>query len=433
MGGYRDAMLRSHHPVRPRHAALLGPWLLVATLAGPVRAEPPSAPERPPPLTALEAGELGRSSHVLLGTLVEHRDLRGPALARFAVTRWLKGFAAGQEPASREVTVLVGGPRNTTDKQRPSAAYLDRRPGTTYLLFLSAGASDAAFFLENRIEVRGLEGQEKVRAVEAQVALSAVADSEERGRRTLAHFLGALEGQGPWTRANAARELAYLGGVRPLLFTGPVRSRLRTARDGSSAPTVKRWLDVLLSRLPALGTESDRPMLSVPEPPVEPAAPPAPESPQGRIDALDRLLRSAGPTAPARALRLYQQEPDPEVQAWLVDWLADSGHAEALPSLRAAYASADAPCVREALVRATGLLGGDADLAWLEDRLLSPHLVDAALLALARLRTPAARAVLERLARRYATGTEEQRDLGTRIQVLLSPAFEDSDRMERGR
>lgn len=438
--------------VLPALLALLG-----AALGGRAWAEPPASPA-PAPLTALEAGELGRATDVLLGTLLEQRDLRGPALARFAVVRWLKGGPALGEagrgadvpglpavPARpAEVLVLVGGPRNTADKQRPSAAYLDRRPGTTYVLFLVAASGDATYRLENRIEIRGLEGQEKVRAIEAQVALSACPDPELRARRTRDHLLGALQANGAWTRANAARELSYLSGVRPDLFPREVRTAIEEARDATSAPAVRRWLDALLARLPPLDSRAPRERVPVPAPAAEAggaagsapaAAAPTVPAPGGaaRIDLLDAALRSAGPRAATRALVLFREEQEPEVQAWLVDWLADSGHAEALPALRAAYATADAPVVREALVRATGLLGGEADVAWLKERLLSPHLRDAAVLALARLRTPTARAALEQLAAASAAGSEEQRDLARRIEVLLSSAFEDADRLERGR
>lgn len=375
------------------------------------------------PLTALSAGELGRSSHVVLGTLVELREVRGMALAKVHVDRWLKGAGSGDL-----ITVLVAGPGPTADPKRPSAAYLDRRPGATYLLFLAQGASGVAFHLANRIEVRGLEGQEKVRALETQIVLEAVSDPAERARRTLAHFLAAVEAPGPWTRANAARELAYLANVRPRLFTPKVRAQISALIEGAPAPAVRTWLETLMRRLPppSVGEEPAQ----VPAEPEAPPAPPPPADggPEARRQALDAHLRRAGDQAPPRALHLLRQEQDPDLAAWLVDWLAESGHRTALPGLMTAYGRTEERSVREAIVRAVGLLGGDPEVPWLVERLVSPWLREAALLALARIRSAAAVAALEAARTRMERGTDEERDLALRIEHLLSPAFEASER-----
>jgi hypothetical protein len=226
---------------------------------------------------------------------------------------------------------------------------LKSRPGSSYLLFLSQRSAGVAFALENRIELRGLDSLEKTAAVEAQIGLAAIADPDERGRRVLAHFLEALKTSGAWTRANAARELNYLAGVRPGLFDARTRARLRRVLEGPSAPAVKTWLRNLESRLgPAEGEDAFAP---VPPEPARAALPTAAESVPaaldvpGRIAVLDDVLTRSGDAAPARALILFRDAQEPVVKAWIVDWLAESGHASALPALRGAYAREEEPVV----------------------------------------------------------------------------------------
>jgi hypothetical protein len=198
---------------------------------------------------------------------------------------------------------------------------------------------------------------------------------------------------------------------------------------------VKTWLQSLLT---LLGPGSD---LSTPvaapgapatlEPSPQPLPTAQPTTPAERIALLDGVLTRSGEAAPRRALLLFRDTPEPEVRAWLVDWLAESGHASTLPALRAAYGREDEPLVREALVRAVGLLGTDADVAWLVERLGSARLVEAALLALARVRSPAALEALRAHRTQCLTGSEEDRELAERIEHLLSPAFEVGEQVGR--
>lgn len=387
--------------------------------------------ERGPPLTALAAGPLGRSTHVVLGEVLERQGEREISIVRVRVERWLRGHA--DEP---EIHVLVGGPAPTADARRPSAPYFSGKAGASYLLFLARRERGTAFALENRIEVAGLEAQEKVAAVEAQIGLAAIAEPEERARRVLAHFLTALTAPGAWTRANAARELNYLATVRPQAFAPVARLRLQRVADGpATAPAVRTWLRNLLT---VLGPEGDDAAAGRTEPPAPQPEDRAPElGPAAgaalpvadRIGALDAALARSGADAPRRALVLYREIAQPPIRAWLVDWLAESGHAAALPLLRLAYATEDEPVVREALVRATGLLGSEADVPWLVERLQNARLVEHALLALARVRSPAALEALRAFRARCVAGDDEQRDLAGRIDLLLSPAFEEGERL----
>jgi hypothetical protein len=72
-------------------------------------------------------------------------------------------------------------------------------------------------------------------------------------------------------------------------------------------------------------------------------------------------------------------------------------------------------------VRAVGLLGGAGDVAWVEARLTSPAVEEAALLALARLRTP--RAVERLTAARDEAAAGGRKDRAAWIGYLLSARF----------
>lgn len=404
----------------PAAAALLG---LVGAAANEEGARPHG-----PPLTALAATELGRASHVALGSVIEVKPFQGRLIARCAVERWLKGEAQGSD-----ISVVVHGPRPGLNPREVTKPYLVSAPGDLLLLFLSRRSGGVSFTLENRIEIFGPEGTEKVRAVETQVRLQAIADPDARARAVLSHFLGALEGRGAWTRANAARELHHLAQQRPDVFGLDARDRLSYLATGGAAPAVKAWLRAviqLLDRAPVL----HRPRVA-PEnvPPPTAPAPEAPDAPAQddesvRLARLDALLAGAEDSGAKRALMLLRDRPEPALRAWVVDWLAESGHAATLPALRSWYGREEALEVRQAVVRAHGLLGSEADVPWLVERLQNASLVEAALLALARIRGPLALAALEAHRTQCLQGGEEGLDRALRIEHLLSPVFEEAER-----
>jgi hypothetical protein len=381
------------------------------------------------PLTALAAGELGRASHVALGTVVEVKPYQGMLIARCAIERWLKG-----EPEGADISVVVHGPQPGLHARQVTRPFLEAGPGDLLLLFLARRPGGVTFSLENRSEIVGPEGAEKVRAVEAQVRLEAIPDVEARARAVLTHFLGALAGRGAWTRANAARELCFLAQRRPDVFTLEARDRIQGLADGGAAPAVKAWLRALVELLERAPV-GRRPG-STPSPPPDAAAPaPAavealvPEDDESvRLARLDALLASTPDAGAERALKLLHDRPEPALRAWIVDWLAESGHTAVRAQLKASYAREDSAPVREAIVRAHGLLGDEDDVPWLVERLANARLADAALLALARIRGPRALAALEQHRVRCLAGDEEQQARAARIEHLVSPVFEESER-----
>ncbi len=411
----------------------------MALCCGAARAEIPQV--EGPALTALAAGELGRSTHVALGTVTSLKDVRGMAIAHVAVERWLRGVFAAPT-----ITVMVGGPRAGLEAKRPSLPLLERRTGVTYVLFLVQREEGEAFTLENRQVIEGLEGLERVRAVEAQVELAAIPDVELRARGVLQHFLAALESRGAWTRANAARELNHLALVRPEVFSESARARITRAAEGPASPTVRSWLSTLARRLDALPAPAQgsrptatfgTPQPTLLAPPLAPAAAPTGGAPipdaEQTLTRLDTQLEESGAEAPRVALQLLRRLAEIRQRVFVIDWLAAAGHAEALGGLRAFYAQEEEPDVRAAVIRAHGLLGGEADVPWLRERLGNARLVETALLSLARIRTPAARAALEAFRVQRLGGGEEDQELARKVEHLLSPAFEEAESASGGR
>lgn len=410
-------------------AALLACLLLLAPgrLAA---AEGTLAPVAGPAMTTLAAGTLARSTHVALGRVARLRDLRGQALAHVQVERWL-----GPSGPAGEVTVIVTGPRTgPVSRDLPIQPWFEGSSEAAYLFFLRRRPGGEAFELVNRQVLDGLEGIERLRMLDAEVTLAAIADPAERARRTCEHLLAALEGRGTWSRAYAARELVTLLEAWPAALDAGARARIERASTKATAPALRTALAALLRRMealpPAAGSLPGPGPGSGPEP--QPVPGPGPDEADARADdapevvlgRLDGVLEAAGDEAPARAAVLLRRlEPAAQRQA-VVDWLAAAGHGAALPMLREHYVREEALEVRAAIVRAHGLLGAAPDVAWLAERLASARLLEVTLVALARLRLPQARAVLDAFAAPLRAGSEEQQALAAKVDLLLDPAFE---------
>ena len=73
-------------------------------------------------------------------------------------------------------------------------------------------------------------------------------------------------------------------------------------------------------------------------------------------------------------------------------------------------------------MHATGRLGGDVDVTWLEERTLSPTVQREALFALARIRTERALDALARVRERPSDGSVSG-DIPALVDYLRGPAF----------
>src|SRR5206468_382916 len=114
---------------------------------------------------------------------------------------------------------------------------------------------------------------------------------------------------------------------------------------------------------------------------------------------------------------------DAPVRERVVVLLGDVGARDALAPVRSTYEREQDAAVREAIVRAVGLLGDDGDVAWLVARAEQPSLVRAVAFALARVRTDAALAALRAIARRARESDPPDADTSRLADYLTTPAF----------
>ncbi|MDJ0523348.1 MAG: hypothetical protein QNJ90_14855, partial [Planctomycetota bacterium] len=238
--------------------------------------------------------------------------------------------------------------------------------------------------------------------------------------QTLRGLLEMLRGRGRWTRPHAARELAYLAQQRPEVFdrrTVGQLNRMAAVRGGQDLTFwLRRVMQILQQHAATKGGKGNP---STSDDAVDPwrasfeAAPGA----EDRRLLLGRLL-SAGDDRFVKHGWWAWVRLEPSSRLWLLEAFVLAKRSAVVPRLRALYGGAASADVREAIVRTVGLLGGEADVAWLAERLAGRTARRAALIALARIRTPSA---LERLrrARKEADAHE-----AAWIDHLLSPAFE---------
>lgn len=401
----------------PSFAARLAlPVTLLLALAGTaVHAEEPAAQ----PLTAIEAGPLGRSTLVLLAEVKTVKSVRGMVLAQVRPERSVKGA----QPAARSLTILIPGVRPTADRETPSAPYLtEGAEGRRFVFFLVPARGGVAWRMDSLFDAEGKVGEQKLASLEKIAALTRVPDPEQRARETLDWLLDAQRAQGTWTRVNAARELNHLLEVRRDLFDDAVRSRIRRLASRGCAPAQRKWLVRAMKDLGALPVES--------APPVEPERPDALDAalagvkdPDARIQILEQHLHSGGPLAASSLIARIRRE-DAQVRGWMVRTFAEGGYATHLPTLRGLYSYESDADVRRAIVYATGRLGGDADVTWLEERTLSPSVQRESLFALARIRTPSALAALARVRERPPDELVSG-DIPALVDYLRSSAFEE--------
>lgn len=119
---------------------------------------------------------------------------------------------------------------------------------------------------------------------------------------------------------------------------------------------------------------------------------------------------------------------DPALRERAAVLLGDVGAVDAWPALRGAFETEKTPEVREALVRAAGMLGDARTVPWVVARLEDAPLTTSALMALARLRTPAALAVLADRQQAALTASPPDEASARLLSYLRSPAFEAAER-----
>ena len=304
----------------------------------------------------------------------------------------------------------------------PSAPYLseDAR-GHRFVFFLHPAQGGVAWRMETLFDAQGRVGEEKLASLEKVVALLEIADGDERAARTLEWLLEAQRAKGTWTRVNAARELNHLLEVRRDLFDAEVASRIRRLASRGSAPAQRTWLVRLLKDLGALPPGAPGVVAEPERPDALEQALTDVEGADARIRILEEHLHQGGPLAAGALLARIRREEAP-VRAWIIGTFAEGGYATTLPTVRGLYAYESDADVRRAIVHATGRLGGDEDVTWLEERTLSPTVQREALFALARIRTERALAALARVRARPSDGSVSG-DIPALVDYLRSSAF----------
>jgi hypothetical protein len=402
-----------------RWSAPLSILLLLAS-AGLARAAPGGAG----PLTGFEAGPFARAAAVLLAHVERVVDVVAPggAAGRQVVSVKVRAAYKGSPRVGDALTVLVLGQRPTLDPSRPSVPYFAASDHGTYVLFLSRGQEDFAWKLQSLLGTDGAVGADKVHFVERVAAWAAVGDVQAKAARVRKDLLAMLGAPRPWARAQAARELAWLARVRPETFDHATVERLQSLVPGAHTPDERFWLQRTVTELRTPRAQRDEAARAAGGDPWRGAFLRA-AGPQERRALLERVL--GGPKGDDDAWWAWRRL-EPSLRSWFVQTLVGAGRHDATAALREAYSGEDDPHVQTQLVRAVGLLGGKADVSWLAARLASLRLRKAALLALARVRTP------EALARLRQVRSLSGRDEAAWIDYLLSPDFVADQRRAAG-
>ncbi len=392
---------------------MLGAFLLALPLAG--------AGEEPvfgPPMTALAAGALARSDLVVIGRVeTVGRVVRvGVRVATVRVERALTGEAPSR------ITVTVGGPRPTNDREAPSRPYLEADPERSYAFFLSRRGDGGAWNLVTAIAADGALGEEKVAALEKHIGLARIPDPGSRARATLTFLLAAQGAKGTWTRVHAARELNYLAGVYPDAFDARAREALAHAARKARVPAQRTWLVRVLQRLKETPPPPDPSASAPPDVTRLRDALTRAENDEARVALLTRVLEQGGARALAVVFLVLPEQAAP-VRRDVVDRLAEGGWSGAVNAVRGLYAQESDPTVQRAVVTAVGRLGGASEVPWLAARTHSLRVQREALFALARIGTPEARAVLERFREEARRSDHGDKDVTALVDYLLGPAF----------
>lgn len=391
-------------------AALLGPWVI-----------PASADGRAPSLTRLERGRWDPADAVVHARIESVKDARAPggALGRQVVRA--RALAVFQGPIAKDqvFTLIVYGQRPTLDPSRPSVPYFQAEKRSEHVLFLARGDDAHAWGLQTLFDLDGPTGGEQLAAVRTLAAWRAMTDEDAKAARIVKDLLQMLANGGAWTKTYAAREIAWLAESRPRSFDARSRRRLQRVAPMGSSRDERFWTRRALASL-APGKDAPKEAAEAEDEDPWRRAFREAGGTEDRITLLTRLHASSGRLYDANAWWAWRRL-EPSLRVWFLDALIESKRSGVGPALRRAYGVEDDPETREAIVRALGFLGTDADVTWLVERTANERLRRSALLALSRIGSPTARTALEK-AREAAWATA---DLQVWIDHLLGRPIPD--------
>ena len=278
--------------------------------------------------------------------------------------------------------------------------------------------------------------------------------SRRWSRSTLLRAGRALGARGIRARALGRRARRRRGRRRDRVpARGPRRGRVprgpagRPAADRGAAVPARRASGAFPAAppgppsSPAAATPLPRPAEALPSPPA--AAAPAKASPEAeraraafasvtgsaaRVEALTALERAAG-EASHPDLVVALSDPEAPVRERAAVLLADGGATRALPRMLARFEAESDPAVREAIVRAAGMLGDGTTVPWVAARGDDAATFSAACFALARLRTPEAIERLTTWRERAAAAVPRDEATVRLVDYLRGRSFEEAERV----
>jgi len=331
----------------------------------------------------------------------------------------------GPARAGETIAVIAVGHRPTLDPTRPSIPYFQKGTSGRFVFFLGQREGGMAWLLEDLLAARGAEGEARVHAVEAVSRLAAMSDARAKSRETLRWSLQALRSPSPWLAGLAARDLYHLANLDPSCFDEEAVARMRRAAETSAAPDPRWWLGRAIQQVTrgssataedAAGTELDawqRAFLRAPDA-------------EARAAAVLRVLEDRSPAGLDR-LRWGWAECEPTLRVQLVEASALLDRRDLLDEWMRLYAGEEDVGVRVAMLDGVGRLGSPEHVAWLGERVASPLVRRAALLALARIRSPEALDRLRQAATVLDRGEASERELSEWIRWLASDSFKDQE------
>ena len=369
-------------------------------------------------LTALESGPLGHASVVFYGAIEQISDVGVRTGRQLLAVRVIEVFKQAWPRGSTRrlhtrdtVHIAVRGPRGVLGTGEARPLHFKNEERGKCVFFVNLGRS-GGLLLQTAIREAGSEGIAKVDAIRTISQFARLPDRPKRERKLVEYLLTRAAGKGRWSRVNATRELHHVARIAPELFGKSERARIDALTRRALTPDQQHWLQQLTRTLgpsdefgdPPTGEDTAR----------EDAKPKA--RAKHRVEVWKRLFDDA--TTDAQREALFTQllaamdplDPEPPVvaallsafgrssvplQRWVLDRLIYNRCYAIVPRLRVHYAHAVELETRELLIRAIGLLGEDLDVGWLTSRLENRELRRAVLLALARIRSPAALQVIQ--------------------------------------
>jgi hypothetical protein len=151
------------------------------------------------------------------------------------------------------------------------------------------------------------------------------------------------------------------------------------------------------------------------------------KTPEARVVAMSQLARALGRDA-GPDLVPFLADPHEAVRERAAVLLGDSQALETLPALLAHFDAERCIAVREGIVRAAGLLGGESEVPWLVAAGREPALRAPACYALARIRSEAALARLSAWKEEALAADPKDESLARLVDYLAGPAFPETER-----